>query len=402
MRSRQVRRARLFGLLAVALVAVGLGVAGYATSLLRTLDLSTVDTRFSIRGTEPRPDDIVVVRIDDTHLQPAQAAVAVPAQRPRAPDRPAARRGREGDRLRRPVHRADRAPRGQRPGPRRRTRRRGRSLDHRSQRARRKQRLRRRSGGQADRRPRRATRRSSPTPAGCCARFPVSFDGLVGFATAAAEAAGSAPVDSGDAGGKYPWIDYRGPPGTIESYSFSKVLRGEVPKDAVRGKTVVVGASAPSLQDFHATPVGEGHEMPGAEVQANAIWTVAQRLPAAVGAGVPQRRADRPLRPGRARRAAAPAAAAGLRRRGPARPALRRLRPDRLRRGLDRHRRLPARGARPLRGRRARGHHPDHRLRAPAGARHLRPLRPRVGRQRRPRPRRRGPAPGRRAPRGRP
>ena len=57
------------------------------------------------------------------------------------------------------------------------------------------------------------------------------------------------------------------------------MLRGEFPPDAFRGKIVVVGASAPSLQDFHATPVGEGHEMPGAEVQANAIWTVENGFP---------------------------------------------------------------------------------------------------------------------------
>ena len=65
MRSRQVRRARMIGLLAVAAISVGIGVLAYATDLFRTLDLNTVDTRFSIRGTQERPDDIVVVGIDD-------------------------------------------------------------------------------------------------------------------------------------------------------------------------------------------------------------------------------------------------------------------------------------------------------------------------------------------------
>jgi hypothetical protein len=37
---------------------------------------------------------------------------------------------------------------------------------------------------------------------------------------------------------------------------------------------VVVGATAPSLQDVHLTPAGPGNPMPGPEVQANAIWTV--------------------------------------------------------------------------------------------------------------------------------
>jgi adenylate cyclase len=278
MRSRQVRRARLVGLLAVAVFAVGLGVTGYATSLLRTLDLSTVDTRFSIRGTQPRPDDIVVVKIDDVTFNQLQLqwpfprhvhgqlierlteagakAIAYDVQftEPTVP--------REDNALVRAVERAD-----------------GVVLSTTEVNERGESNV---FGGeevvrQIGARAANATIQSDPN--GVLRRFPVSFDGLVGFAVAAAEAAGGGPDDSSDAGGQYPWIDYRGPPGTIESYSFSKALRGEVPDDAFRGKTVVVGASAPSLQDFHATPVGEGHEMPGAEVQANAIWTVENDFP---------------------------------------------------------------------------------------------------------------------------
>ncbi len=50
------------------------------------------------------------------------------------------------------------------------------------------------------------------------------------------------------------WIDYRGPPGTIPAYSFSRVLRGQVPARDFRDKIVVVGAGAPWLQDEHTTP----------------------------------------------------------------------------------------------------------------------------------------------------
>ena len=39
---------------------------GYAAHLLRSFELGTVDTRFSIRGKQPRPEDIAVVEIDDT------------------------------------------------------------------------------------------------------------------------------------------------------------------------------------------------------------------------------------------------------------------------------------------------------------------------------------------------
>src|SRR3954447_5396506 len=66
-------------------------------------------------------------------------------------------------------------------------------------------------------------------------------------------------------------IDFRGPSGTIPTYSFADVLNGKV-KANLNGKTVVVGATAPSLQDVHATSAG-GKPMAGAEIQANAIWT---------------------------------------------------------------------------------------------------------------------------------
>ena len=61
-------------------------------------------------------------------------------------------------------------------------------------------------------------------------------------------------------------IDFPGPPGTIPALSFSDVERGSFDADAVRGKVVVIGATAPDLQDLHATPTGS--EMAGPEVQA--------------------------------------------------------------------------------------------------------------------------------------
>jgi response regulator RpfG family c-di-GMP phosphodiesterase len=42
---------------------------------------------------------------------------------------------------------------------------------------------------------------------------------------------------------------------------------------------VVVGGTAPTLRDVHSTPVGGKELMPGAEVQANAIWTAMKGLP---------------------------------------------------------------------------------------------------------------------------
>ena len=268
----------MFGLLAVAALSVGLGVTAYATDQLETLDLGTIDTRFGVRGTEPRPDDLVVVKIDDTTFNQLKLQWPFPRSvHGRLIDR--LREGgakviaydvqfteptvpREDNALVRAVRRAG-----------------GVVLSTTEVNERGESNI---FGGEEVVRQigaRAANTTIQSDPGGVLRRFPVSFDGLVSFPVAAAEAAGGGKVDSGDAGGQYPWIHYRGPPGTIRSYSFSKVLRGEVPEDALRDKIVVVGASAPSLQDFHATPVGEGHEMPGAEVQANAIWTVQHVFP---------------------------------------------------------------------------------------------------------------------------
>jgi len=277
MRSRQVRRARTIGLLAVALFAIAVSVVGYATSLLRTLELSTVDTRFELRGKEPRPDEVVVVKIDDVtfsqlqqqwpfprhfhaelidRLREAGAKVIAYDVQFTEPTVP-----REDNALVGAVERAD-----------------GVVLSTTEVNERGESNV---FGGEEVLEQigaRAASTVAQTDPNGVLRRFDVAFDGLVSFPVAAVEAAGQ-PVDPGDAGdaegreGTF-WIDYRGPPGTIKSFSFSKVLRGRFPPDAFRDRIVVVGASAPSLQDFNATPVGEGHEMPGAEMLANAIWTV--------------------------------------------------------------------------------------------------------------------------------
>ncbi len=74
------------------------------------------------------------------------------------------------------------------------------------------------------------------------------------------------------------WIDYAGPPGTYPTIPFAAVAGGHFDRALVRGKIVVVGATAPVLQDVHPTAVGGG-DMPGAEIQANAIATLLEGLP---------------------------------------------------------------------------------------------------------------------------
>jgi CHASE2 domain-containing sensor protein/predicted Ser/Thr protein kinase len=80
------------------------------------------------------------------------------------------------------------------------------------------------------------------------------------------------------------WIDFPGPPGTVRALSFLSVLQNNFNPTAVRGKVVVVGASASSLQDLHTTAAGS--PMPGPEVQADAISTVLANFPLRSPSGV--------------------------------------------------------------------------------------------------------------------
>ena len=114
---------------------------------------------------------------------------------------------------------------------------------------------------------------------GAVTRFPRAVNGLETLAVAAAKRAGAPSLHADRFADGGALIDYRGPAGTIPSVSFSDVLEGRFPADLVRGRVVVVGASAPTLRDVHATPVGGGQPMAGAEVQANAIWTALHGLP---------------------------------------------------------------------------------------------------------------------------
>ena len=117
-----------------------------------------------------------------------------------------------------------------------------------------------------------------PDSGGIFRRIHYEVQGLTGFAVAATEVATGRPVDPADFDDDGSWIDYRGRPGRIPTYSFSQVLRGEVEPEAFRDKIVVVGAAAPTLQDVHPTSIGGGL-MSGAEIQANAAATVLDAVP---------------------------------------------------------------------------------------------------------------------------
>jgi adenylate cyclase len=102
------------------------------------------------------------------------------------------------------------------------------------------------------------------------------------FPIAAAEKyLGRAPaLPAGDSA----WIDYPGPPESIPYISFDDVETNTFDKEAVRGKLVVVGATAPSLQDRHLTSTTTSITMPGPEIQAASAGTAIEGFPLSSGA----------------------------------------------------------------------------------------------------------------------
>jgi adenylate cyclase len=106
-----------------------------------------------------------------------------------------------------------------------------------------------------------------------------AYDGLEAFGLVTAEVAQGRAIPRSELPGGRAWIDFRGPAGTFPAYSFSDVLRGTVPPSAFRDKIVVVGASAASLQDLHATSTTGDALVSGPEIQANVVATALDGFP---------------------------------------------------------------------------------------------------------------------------
>ena len=62
------RRRKTIALVAVAVLAAGIGALCYATHLLSPSELQTIDARFSIRGKQTPPSNVVLVAIDPATL----------------------------------------------------------------------------------------------------------------------------------------------------------------------------------------------------------------------------------------------------------------------------------------------------------------------------------------------
>lgn len=266
-------------LLIVALVAAGLAIIAYGTNLMRSLELNSIDARFSLRGTQEQPSDIVFVKVDDRTF--SQLGVQWPF--------PRSLHARVIDRLRAAgaktiavdiqfteptVPRQDNAliESIARAG--------GVVLSTTEVNSQGESRI---FGGESVVHEIGAHAGNTviePDPGGAIRKMHYEFDGLRSFAVVTAEAATGEPIDPAEMEGNgSAWIDFRGPPGTFRQVSYSSVLRGRVPAAVFRGKTVVVGASAPSLQDLHPTSTTGDELMAGPEIQANAIWTAEHGFP---------------------------------------------------------------------------------------------------------------------------
>jgi adenylate cyclase len=273
-RGRWRLRVALF--LAVGFGSTGLWLVAYGTNVFGELDLDTVDWRFSIRGEQSPPPELAIVKIDDVTFDELNLQWPFPRSR----------HGRVITRLKEDgakVIAYDVQFSEPSPDP---------AEDNALMDAARA------SGnvvfattevgengepnflggeeGIAYARARVGNGNFDDDPGGVIRRVPYEVDRLKSFSVLAAERTTGRPVRpfSGDEH----LVDYHGPVGTIPAVSFSQVLRGQFAPGLFRGKIVVVGPWAPSLQDVH--PVSFGDDlMPGPEIQANAVATIIDGLP---------------------------------------------------------------------------------------------------------------------------
>ncbi|MFO1351174.1 MAG: CHASE2 domain-containing protein [Gammaproteobacteria bacterium] len=73
-------------------------------------------------------------------------------------------------------------------------------------------------------------------------------------------------------------VSFLGPPGHFPRLSYVNVLRGQVPAETIRGKIVLVGATAAGMDELPTPLAGHSYPMPGVEFLANGLETLRQGL----------------------------------------------------------------------------------------------------------------------------
>jgi adenylate cyclase len=273
----RARRVYHRALIATAAFAVAAGLAAFGFGAFDGGDLATVDQRFSVRGEQPPPEELVFVKIDDETFNELRSQFPLP-------------RGTHADVIRNIA--ADGAKtiaydvQFTEPGPDPKqdnalilaTRGAGNvvlattEVD-----AQGRTRIFGGDQGLAFSRGTPGESRVINDPDGSVRRMEFQIGGLTSFSMAAAENFLGGEVTT--PGGESFWIDYSGPPQTIESIPFSDVQAGDFEPGTFDGKIAVVGAFAPSLQDRHETSTTGAETMPGPEIHANAIATILDDFP---------------------------------------------------------------------------------------------------------------------------
>ncbi len=292
---RKRRRIRGILLALVALVAVALPLAFHAGDVLRNPELDTVDARFALRGDEPAPSDLVVVGVDaetlnvlneqwpfprDLHARvidrlSADGAKVIAfdvafSQQSREPKRfcnfAGTRLGPDDCELLKSSADAGKVvfsavDVGE-----------NQSIPF--------------VGFPADPQTmRQFGARAGYTgiaddPDGVLRRYYHGFNGLRSFAHAVVDRERGVPVrPSPVAEDVTSLIDFYGGPGTIPTIPYWEVVRGKTDPGTFRDKTVVVGATDPTLKDVFQTATSGEELMSGPEAQAHAIGTVRRGNP---------------------------------------------------------------------------------------------------------------------------
>lgn len=275
-------RLRVALFLGVGFAATGLALVAYGTNIFRSLELDSVDARFAIRGDQPRPRDVVVVAIDDETFSDFNSA-GLSGRYP-FPRRRFARvidnlnddgakviaydiqfteetNAEDDNALITSVANAGNLVLATT------------EVD--------KQGETNVFGGDEIVRQvgARVGNGNFPTDSGgVIRRVAYSVDKLKSFALVTAERATGrriAPDDFHNRTTNY--IDFAGPPGLIETHPFSDVYYGTFRPGTFKDKIVIIGPSAPALQDVH--PTSSGENMSGAEIQANAVATALRGFP---------------------------------------------------------------------------------------------------------------------------
>jgi adenylate cyclase len=273
-----VRRSRPRLHLAAAVAALAVALAAWLADVASRVELSTVDARFEVRGTQRPPDDVVVVEIDDVTFGVLRRQWPFPRSlHARVIDRLRVARARviaydvqftepttarEDNALFDAVQQAGNVV-----------------LATTEVDAHGRTNVLGGDGALRAAGARAGNATALTDPGGVIRRFPYSVQKLDSFAVVVAERALGRPVPEAPFARSGAWIDFPGPPGTIPFVSFSRVMLGDVPASVFRDKIVVVGASAPALQDVHATSASGRGFMSGAEVHAAAVSTILRGFP---------------------------------------------------------------------------------------------------------------------------